>query len=57
MMLRNKIKELDELIKSSIKEEIKNFKRKYDILKNSNEKFSMQYEIIYSALFGTNVTI
>jgi len=57
LLLRQKIEELENEIALMKEESLKNFRRKYDSLKSLNSKFSVQYDLIYSALFGNSIII
>jgi hypothetical protein len=57
LILRNRIKSLDDQVQNMKNEELKSFKRRYESFKNSNAANSMQYDLIFSALFGNSITL
>lgn len=57
LFLRNKIREMDDNITSFTGEFKKLFKKKYESMKNLNYNFTVQYDIMFSSLFGNGITV
>jgi len=59
VLLKQKIEEIQEDIKTRKEEEIIKFKKKFEFLKGPNSTYSshIKYELCYCCLFGNNVDI
>ena len=57
LLLRNQIQLVDEYIEKIVKDEKKSFQKRYDQFKNVNPRSSVQYDILYAAMFGNNISV
>jgi hypothetical protein len=57
LLLRGKIQNNEKEIEKIMSEEVKNFKRRYEAFKNISAHSSLQYDMLYSALFGNSITV
>lgn len=57
LLIRSKIQNNEKEIEKIMSEEIRNFKSRYDAFKNISAHSSLQYDMLYSALFGNSINV